>query len=391
MTKNSQPKLLIISNSFPPLLDASAVLVNNIFSKYRGNMFAIGGTTFTKFDHSFKPPCETKYIRFPRNYFFSILSNFHLYFFWFYYWYLFFLVKKIKPDIIFGNYPHEVMFVASYKVARKLNIPFYAYMHDLWEENTENDRAKFATKWEGEILKHSKRVICCTSKQQEHYKLKYGIETDLLLHPIPDEDLVGLKYNIVNSSIVEVAFVGSDSSAMNRDALKTISRAITYLPDQYKLTWYPINDIPLDNLNKMGFDTSKIEIKLVSTQEMRSCIKKSTILIAPLSFKNCSLSEVKTVFSNKLLTYFITGRPILVYSPENSFHSISAKKDGWGMVVSEEDEINLANQIKFLSENETIQKEVVQMAIEEAQKRSASSQAKNLYEWVIADTMDKSF
>ena len=388
MTEKNKSKLLVISNSFPPLLDASAVLVNNIFSKYEGELYAIGGTTFTKYDPDFKAPCETKYIRFPRNRFFEFLSNFQLQFFWVYYWYLYFLTKRINPNMIFGNYPNEVMFVASYKISRKLKIPFYAYMHDLWEENTENQKLRFASKWEKKILTDSRRVFCCTEKQQEHYRLKYGIETFLLLHPIPDEDLNDISFQTLNSEIKEIAFVGSNSAAMNRDALKTISNAMKYLPENYKFIWYPINDIPLEALNKFGFDTSKIEIRVVSTNDMRISLKKSDVLIAPLSFKNCSHNEVKTVFSNKLLTYFISGRPVLVYGPADSYHSASARKDGWGVVVDSEDEKNLASKIEELTKNEAMQNQIVQKAIIEAHKRKASKQSEKLFAWVKADIMN---
>lgn len=389
MTEKNKSKLLVISNSFPPLLDASAVLVNNIFSKYEGELYAIGGTTFTKYDPDFKAPCETKYIRFPRNWFFAVLSNYHISFFWVYYFYLLYQVRKIKPALIFGNYPHEVMFVASYKVAKKLKIPFYSYMHDLWEENTENKRRKFASKWEKEVLSNSKRVLCCTEKQQEHYFSKYGIHTDLLHHPIPDEDNEGVCFNPLQTEIKEIAYVGSNSAAMNRDALITLSKAMKYLPDQYKFVWYPIIDMPMDYLKIMGFDTSKIEIRVVSTQEMRSCLKQSAILFAPLSFKNCSDSEVKTVFSNKLLTYFISGRPILVFSPKDSFHSICASKDGWALVVDKDDEKELANQIHYLINNESLQYQIVQKTIEESLRRKASLQAEKLKRWVIEDLIIK--
>jgi hypothetical protein len=121
-----EKKLLIISDSFPPLLDASAVLVNNIFSKYKGNMEALGGTNFTRYDETFVPPCKTHYFRYPRTRVFEAVSRrFHFLFLPLYYWFCLYWTRRIKPDVIFANFPHEVMFVAACKTAMKLKIPFY--------------------------------------------------------------------------------------------------------------------------------------------------------------------------------------------------------------------------------------------------------------------------
>jgi hypothetical protein len=68
------------------------------------------------------------------------------------------------------------------------------------------------------------------------------------------------------------------------------------------------------------------------------------VLVAPLSHKNCSIDEVRTVFSTKLLEYLIAGRPIVVFAPEDSYHAESARRGGWGgYVVSEDSPAALAS------------------------------------------------
>ena len=48
------------------------------------------------------------------------------------------------------------------------------------------------------------------------------------------------------------------------------------------------------------------------------------------------MDEVRTVFSTKILEYLVSGRPIVVFAPEGSYHAESAKKNGWGYVVTED-------------------------------------------------------
>ena len=65
-----EPKLLVISQNFPPAVSASSILVHNIFSPYKGKIEAIGGEVFSKKDNNFKPNCKTYYIHPPStNYF----------------------------------------------------------------------------------------------------------------------------------------------------------------------------------------------------------------------------------------------------------------------------------------------------------------------------------
>ena len=353
-------------------------------------MIAIAGNSSARIDHTFVPPCKTYYIKTAKlRIIEAVLHRFHFMLLPYYYMRLLKIAVKIRPTVIFGNYPNEVMFVSAYLVSKKLKLPFYAYMHDLWEENMRySGRKKFALKWEKEILTHSKRLICCTKNQQEYYNKKYGLKSDLLLHPVMDERIAEFKGLTKKADGLEkkVVFVGSLSSNMNEDALISISKAMALLPQNYKFYWYPIADIPVDYLKSKGFDISRILIKVVSTTEMLREISEANILIAPLSFKNCSEHEVETVFSNKLLIYFTSGTPILVYSPKDSFHSVSARKDKWGLVVDEDNIENLAVAIEKLSNDDELRNELVKGAILEAKRRTASSQAEVLYNWVKHDT-----
>ena len=72
-------------------------------------------------------------------------------------------------------------------------------------------RKKFALKWEKIILTQSKRLICCTTFQQDYYKHKYGVDSYLLLHPVLDEKIANFKGYIKRTERVnkKIAFVGS--------------------------------------------------------------------------------------------------------------------------------------------------------------------------------------
>ena len=100
-------------------------------------------------------------------------------------------LEELRTDIVLAAYPREDFLVAAFHAARKLNLPFYVHMHDLWMENMPPGSAasRFAEKWEPVILKQSTRVLCMTPSMQKYYERKYRIQTDLLPHTIPEPGL----------------------------------------------------------------------------------------------------------------------------------------------------------------------------------------------------------
>jgi glycosyltransferase involved in cell wall biosynthesis len=385
---SKKPKLLIISHGFPPEVNASSVLVYNIFSHYKGDMEAIGRIVYTKTDPDFVPPCKSYYIKppFKNKYLYYIHAKLSLRLRFINRIQMKRLVKKIKPDVIIGNFPEVEFFILAFEVAKELNIPFYSYFHDLWEENaTDPYQKKLARKYEPQIIAYSKRVIACTEFQKDFLDKKYGIQAEVLYHPIPDEEIIPKKISPSNSVKKEIVFLGSVSGLMNTDALRVASKAIAKLPEEYTFVFLPIQDIPISSLEAKGMNTDRIEVRVVSRNELDNELQKASILLAPLSFKNGSENEVKTVFSNKLLKYLVTGKPILVFSPADSYHSTSARKNGWGYVVNEDSEEDFNLAVMKIMNDTSLQKSLIERAFEEATRRKASNEATKVLNWVEED------
>jgi len=171
---------------------------------------------------------------------------------------------------------------------------------------------------------------------------------------------------------------------MNADALSVFSRSVKELPKDVSINFF--TGASADQLAQHHIDVSQINLKWVSRSELENELRTSSILFAPLSHKNCSQLEVKTVFSTKLLEYLVSGRPILLFAPADSFHAISARKNNWAYVVDEDDPSALAKGIKELLQNEELCKTIVQGAFKEARERNASIFAQQLNEAVLQDS-----
>jgi glycosyltransferase involved in cell wall biosynthesis len=385
------PKLTVVSRSFPPQVSGSAILLANLLKDYTGNVNAIAGCNrYLKTDVDFLSPCATGYLALPRllpsaydrltrrlprlicrTIRASILRVF----------------KESKTDVVLGAFPSDDFLVAAFLAARDLGLPFYAHMHDLWLEQMPKGTvtARFAKQWEPSILRESSRVLCMTEAMQRHYETKYGIKTYLLPHCVPDNGkFMPTEMRAAKMKTPTVLFVGAVLKEMNLDSLKTLANASELLPKQYRLLFCTSSD--LVTLNRLGIQSSRLTVKYVSRAEVQRLQSEADVLVAPLSHKDCAIDEVRTVFSTKLLEYLVSGRPIVVYAPEGSYHVESARKHGWGYVVTEDSPAALAAAIREVASNEDLAAELVRRALEEARTRSASYHAERLQQWVLADS-----
>jgi glycosyltransferase involved in cell wall biosynthesis len=383
--------LTVVSKSFAPQVSGTSILLANLLSGYPGRLSAVAGChLYAKSDPSFLPPCPTEYLALPR-----ILGGV--------YDRLRIkspattcralrpsvrrVLKKLGTSVVFGAYPWDDYFVATFLAARDLGLPFYAHMHDLWIENLTpgSPLARFAEKWEPIIIREARRVLSMTEAMQKYYDSKYGIQTDLLPHTIREQDYLNVTARPTAMPSPTVLFVGGVSPPMNLDALKVLAAASELLPSGYELLFCTSMD--LQALKQEGIQSSRLQARYVSRAEVQRLQSGAHVLIAPLSHKNGSIEEVRTVFSTKLCEYLVSGRPIIVFAPEDSYHTECARKNGWAYVVTEDSPAALADAVVRVVTDEDLAAGLVRSALAEARSRSARSHATRLHEWVLEDTL----
>jgi glycosyltransferase involved in cell wall biosynthesis len=380
-------KLLVISQALAPSVGGSPIIINNLFSSYVGEVQAISGYPGEINDLSFTPPFYTKYFNPPRLPLIGkYILRYHDYLLKFIHPFIIIKlireIKRYKPNVIFSHCPNIDYFICAYKASRKCGIPFFSHMHDLWEENHAPNTyiGRMAIKWEETILKNSARVLCMTEAQRLHYKKKYKIEADLLPHTISDNVLNKVSNVFNQTKDKTLLFTGAVSRVMNLDALKVLVETTEYLSDSLNVTLCTPSGH--SDFLRMGIDSSNWELKWLSMADVQKAQREASILFAPLSHVNCGIDEVKTVLSTKILEYLISGRPILIFAPKDSFHALSATNDGWALVVDVNDPKLLADEIIRLFNDEELQKKLVDNAYKEAERRRSSVFAEMLYQWV---------
>ncbi|MDA7665992.1 hypothetical protein N8648_05550 [Verrucomicrobia bacterium] len=122
----------------------------------------------------------------------------------------------------------------------------------------------------------------------------------------------------------------------------------------------------------------RIKYYWLTVQESNDLLKIVDLLFLPFSFENCSHLEVKTVYATKTLNYLTSRTPILVFSPKDSFHSVSGNKFGWGYVVDVNCPKYLADNMVNICNNENTQISLVTNAYKEAKNRDSTEMCNKL-------------
>jgi glycosyltransferase involved in cell wall biosynthesis len=263
-------------------------------------------------------------------------------------------------------------------------------MHDLWLENTKagSFKRRLAEQWEPEIFRHADKMICMTEHQLQYYKEKYPRQYEVVPHCVKNIDntvteLVNRLPAKNSETVRRILYTGNISTAMNLDALQSFVRVISRLPEQYEITM--LVSTPEEQCKAMQLYHPRIKYSWVSVEEAKKIQQDAHVLFLPLSFRNGSMLEIRTVFATKTLDYLTSGTPILVYSPAESFHSWSASAHKWGYVVSEDSEEALLEGLKKVSTDRQLQEELITHAMKEAEKRKASHYSAMIEGWVNSD------
>jgi hypothetical protein len=372
---------MIICRTLPPIVVGSSILMQNLFDQCEEETIALGGwEAAANKDPNFRwNNGPIKYLKFSNLIQKALDYKLNRLYFLIVKWWINWQVKKYKPSSIFAACtPEGFWYVAAFIVAKKNKIPFYGHMHDLWEENcSKRFHKKIARNYEHKIFLEANKIYGMTNHQIDHYYEKYGVYLDILPHTISPEKLEKNNFTlkIIKKENVKILYTGNISKNMNLQAVQLLVKAFNYLTTDLQIEF--LTPLKLSQLQELGLFSDKIEYKWVSMEESRRKQAESDLLLLPLSFKNCSIDEVKTVFATKTLDYLVSGTPIFVLGPNISFHNWSAQTNGWGFTCSNEEPKQIAKAI----ENALIDSrrdQIVENAFNEAKKRNAKRWADKL-------------
>ncbi|HEY8151539.1 MAG TPA: glycosyltransferase [Vicinamibacteria bacterium] len=291
------------------------------------------------------------------------------------------VARRTQARAIWANWPNTPFLIGAWRAARELRLPLYVHLHDTWREAYAArplPLERLAAWWyEGRLLRAARRLFTITDAAREHYLRSLGLDSTVLPHCVPAADLdrpppaarpVGTRRVL--------HFAGHVYRAMNTDALAMLARALPLCRHDVILHCYtPSSAAPLA---AAGIAGDRVEVRFGTRDEVMADQAAADLLVLPLAFRSPNPLEIRTVFPTKLLEYFVSGRPVLVHAPFDSWCARDAGAKGWAAVVDEPSPAALARAIDALLDDAPRQASLVAAARAEARRRAAPDVARAL-------------
>jgi glycosyltransferase involved in cell wall biosynthesis len=163
---------------------------------------------------------------------------------------------------------------------------------------------------------------------------------------------------------------------MNTDALALLTRALALCRHDVLLRCYTPSSAA--QLAALGIAGDRVEVRFGTRDDVMADQAAADLLVLPLAFRSPNPLEIRTVFPTKLLEYFVSGRPVLVHAPVDSWCARDAATKGWAAVAGEASPAALAGAIDALLDDVPRQTSLVAAARAEARRRAAPEVARAL-------------
>ncbi|MEI6580863.1 MAG: glycosyltransferase [bacterium] len=274
--------------------------------------------------------------------------------------------KKITSIVGFSDYgPAMIGAYILHKLTRK---KYTIFLFDIYKGNLFPFSGNLlANILESHMFKSAASIVVTNEGTRDFYIKRYGQEISkkiIVIHNSTFKEPY-LKFNkpYVPKIPYKIIYTGRIYWPQI-ESLKNLIQAISDINDiEIKLKIYSPH--PKDYLEKIGIvESEKVEILVVSPDEMPEIQSSADILFLPLSWNTKSQAIIDTATPGKLTDYLISGRPMLIHAPASTFLVKYAKENGFAEIVDKEDKELLKGAIYKLVNN----KKYVSMLIQNAQK-----------------------
>lgn len=272
--------------------------------------------------------------------------------------------RKIVPDekiqILLGYSDSGPALISTYFLHKLTGKPFCLFFYDLYAGNRLPFLHRAAAKFfEPLLFRSAARIFVMSEALANHYKTTYGVKTVIINNSIPIPEA---RPNLSPlTPPFKIIYTGTVYWAQ-ADAVKDLALATEGLPRQDIQLWlYTPHD--KNYLNNLGiFDSSKIIFASSLPSQMPQIQSEASILIVALAFKSDQPLLINTSSPAKTYEYLISGRPILVHAPKESYISKYARNRNFAYVVDSPDVELLKQAINALLENKDLAAELTENA-----------------------------
>jgi glycosyltransferase involved in cell wall biosynthesis len=285
-------------------------------------------------------------------------------------------VLQYDPDIIYSQLSTLELIRFVMEVHKFSNKPIALHIMDDWPL-TINKPGLLYLYW-GRVINREFRALLdkssilmsiCDSMSEE-YKIRYNKEFFPFHNPIDTKNWLPFsKKDWTKNDKFTILYAGRIGLGM-KNTIIDIAKVVHYLSATHKDIVFEIqtNDIH-DLKNSIEFNNNVKWVKPIKYTDLPSKFSSVDLLVLPIDFDKESIRFMKYSFPTKISEYMISGTPVLVYADKRTAVAKYSLKEGWGYLITEQDNTTLKKAIIDLYSDPVLRKKLGYKARELAEQK----------------------
>lgn len=318
-----EKKILVVSSWAPPTLGGSPQQLYNFFSRFSADSYVLYTNRKNANPNRNGKMLPVAHYFFPGKNIMSIIREGKN------------IIRNEHIGGIYATTDDGKAFGVALLLSLFSNLPLVLHFFDIYKGNY------FPFPWnvlsflvEPLALMRAKAAIFPNQAIFEEYKKRYGHNKKFhcVNNAASAVSYANLRTPYRPHSPYTVVFTGSIYWAQE-SSVRNLIEAVLSMPTDIRAHFY-VPKIP-QNLAQQYKDNPRVAFAVAAPDAMPDVQTRADILFIPLAFKTPSSVVTRTALAGKLAEYLISGRPILIQAPEESFTALYGTREGFAEVVTE--------------------------------------------------------
>jgi hypothetical protein len=268
---------------------------------------------------------------------------------------------------------------AAALAARRCSVGLTNYLFDDYREQWALTRFRSAARFvEKKLLTSASCNIVTNEFMRVSYTNRYQCTTQVVPNPYSDEWVSSSKACSIPEQKPRSIFFAGSIYHVNREAFVCLVRALDLLGENWRLALSTSQSA--GDLTRMGLSFGRAIVSAHSdTNGLMDAVRSATLLYLPLGFSKGVQGVVSTALPAKFPEYLVSGRPMLVHSPADSFVADYVKRNCCSYLVDSLSSDQLAETISKAGQNTAEQSRFVERAIHCGQRDFSPKHAQTMF------------
>jgi glycosyltransferase involved in cell wall biosynthesis len=288
------------------------------------------------------------------------------------------IVRQRNIQCIVGISDIGPALISTYLISRWTGVPYVLYFFDIYLGNNRllvNDL--FAKFFEPRMFRNASLVIVTNEGTEKFYRRRYGdtFRCAVIHNSVFPETYESKRTPYDPREPYSIVFTGHVYWAQERSLVNLI-RAMNHFDLPVRVDLYA--PVASELLRRCVANCTNVQLTSAPLSEMPDVQCRATILFLPLSWHTGRPEVIATATPGKLADYLASGRPVLIHAPPYAYLGEYARKEGFALVVDEEDTQKLRESVRRLVSDVQYSRQLIENAKRTLKNHDAAVNARRL-------------